>query len=186
MTETSTIAPGDVTRASLFTGFLLVGLFGFGGIAASSYHVIVERRRWLTPKEYASTLGLGQVLPGANLINMATIIGDRIHGATGAALALLGLMSMPVLILVALATLYDRFADLPDVRAATLAAGAGAVGLTFGTAYKLASTIITTPVALFFCALTFVCIGVMRFPMLETIFVLLPVATAIAWRRGDR
>ncbi len=178
--------PRDVTRLDLLTGFLLVGLFGFGGIAASSYHVIVERRRWLTPKQYASTLGLGQVLPGANLINMTTIIGDRFHGAAGAAIALCGLMSMPVLILVALATLYDRFSDFPDVRAATLAAGAGAVGLTFGTAWKLARTILTTPTALVFCAATFVAIGVMRLPMLQTIFVLLPAAALFTyWRRGD-
>ena len=186
MTGAIATSKPEVTRLSLFTGFLLVGLFGFGGIAASSYHVIVERRRWLTPKEYTSTLGLGQVLPGANLINMATIIGDRLHGAAGAALALAGLMSAPLVILVALATLYDRFAYLPDVRAATLAAGAGAVGLTFGTAYKLARVILTSPAALFFCALTFVCIGVMRFPMLQTIFVLLPVATAFAWRRNAK
>src|SRR5437868_5744217 len=80
-----------VTRWSIFTGFFLVGMFGFGGIAAAMHHVIVERRRWLDDQQYASVLGLGQVLPGANLVNMATIVGDRFQGFQGAVLALLGL-----------------------------------------------------------------------------------------------
>ena len=163
---------------------MLVGLFGFGGIAASAFHVIVERRKWLTAKEYASVLGLGQVLPGANLINMTTIVGDRFHGALGAALALVGLLSMPMVILVALATLHDQFSHLPDVRAATIAAGAGAVGLTIGTGLKLARGVMTSPTAIVFCVLTFTSIGVMRWPMLETILVLTPLAAALGyWRR---
>ncbi len=184
MSTLETPPPVKMTRLDLMTGFMLVGLFGFGGIAASAYHVIVERRKWLSPKEYASVLGLGQVLPGANLINMTTIIGDRFHGAVGAALALSGLISAPLFILVALAELHDRYAELPDVRAATLAAGAGAVGLTFGTGAKLARNILNSPTAVAFCALTFASIGVMRWPMLQTILVLAPFAAAAGfWRR---
>jgi chromate transporter len=161
----------EVSHWDLFTGFLAVGMFGFGGIAAALFHVVVEKRRWLTPEEYTSTLGLGQVLPGANLINFATMVGDRFQGVAGALLALAGLMSIPLLSLVALATLYDRFSDLPDVRSATAAAAAGAVGLTMG-------TILKSPMAMIFAAASFAAIGLLRFPMLETIFVLAPLAVA--------
>lgn len=177
-------APAPVSRLDLLTGFLQVGLFGFGGIAASAFHVIVERRKWLTAQEYASVLGLGQVLPGANLINMTTIVGDRFHGASGSIIALTGLLCLPMVILVALASLHDQFAHLPDVRAATIAAGAGAVGLTVGTGLKLARNIMTSPMSIVFCALTFASIGVMRWPMLETILVLAPIAALSGyWRR---
>jgi chromate transporter len=168
----------EVSHWDLFTGFLAVGMFGFGGIAAALFHVVVEKRRWLTPEEYTSTLGLGQVLPGANLINFATMVGDRFQGVAGALLALAGLMSIPLLSLVALATLYDRFSDLPDVRSATAAAAAGAVGLTMGTGFKLARTILKSPMAMIFAAASFAAIGLLRFPMLETIFVLAPLAVA--------
>ena len=173
----------QVTRWNLYTGFVLVGLFGFGGIAAALFHVVVERRRWLTASEYTSLLGLGQVLPGANLINMATMVGDRFQGFVGAFLALAGLMSTPLITLVALASLYDRFADLPDVKSATLAAAAGAVGLTMGTGFKLARNILKSPSAALFAVASFVAIGVLRFPMLAVIAVLAPLAVAIEFRK---
>ena len=174
-----------VPRRELFLSFLQIGLFGFGGIAASSYHVIVERRRWLTGEEYASVLGLGQVLPGANLINMATIVGARFQGAAGALLALAGLMFAPILILIGLATIYDRYADLPDVRAATAAAAAGAVGLTFGAVTKIMRQTTRSPSALLFALASFLAIGVLRLPMILTIAVL-GAASFLVQARRDR
>ena len=171
-------APGTISALELFTGFATVGMLGFGGIAAALFHVVVERRKWLTAEEYASTLGLGQVLPGANLINLATIIGDKYKGAIGAVIALAGLLCMPIVILVGLATLYDRFADLPDVKAGIAAAAAGAVGLTFGTGIKLARTILKSPVAIVVAVVSFVAIGLLRLPMIATILALAPLAVA--------
>jgi chromate transporter len=168
-----------VSRWNLFSGFLLVGMFGFGGIATALFHVVVERRRWLTAEEYASTLGLGQVLPGANLINLATIVGDRFQGVTGSLLALSGLMLMPIVCLVALASLYDRFAGLSDVHSAMLAAAAGAVGLTVGTSIKLGRTIMKSPVALVFAAASFVAIGLLHLPILATMLSLVPLAMVV-------
>jgi chromate transporter len=175
---TSSKAQRNVSKWNVFSGFLLVGMFGFGGIATAIFHVVVERRRWLTAEEYASTLGLGQVLPGANLINLATMIGDRFQGALGSILALSGLMLVPILCLLALATLYDRFSYLPDVHAGVLAAAAGAVGLTIGTGIKLGRTILKSPVALVFAAASFVLIGLLRFPILQTMLGLAPLAVA--------
>ncbi len=175
-----------VSRLDIFTGFFLVGMFGFGGIAAAMHHVIVERRRWLNDQQYASVLGLGQVLPGANLVNMATIVGDRFQGFWGAVLALVGLTFMPVVILVALATVYDQFATNPDVISATKAAAAGAVGLMFGTAWKIGKNIVTTRWALFFATLCFISIGILRLPLVTTLLVLGPISVAVSFWRGER
>lgn len=181
-----TAAPPSVSRLQIFTGFVLVGMFGFGGIAASMHHVMVERRQWLTNAEYASVLGLGQVLPGANLVNMATIVGDRFQGLTGAILALLGLTCMPILILVGLASIYDQFATQPDVAAATKAAAAGAAGMIFGTGWKLGRTILDSRSALAFACLSFVAIGILRLPLVATLLVLAPIAIAVSFWRGKR
>ena len=104
-----------------------MGLFGFGGIAASLYHVAVERRKWMSVDEYAQTLAVGQILPGASLMNMSTIVADRFHGVLGVVCALLGLFTFPLIILVLLITTYDQYSSLPEVQYATKAAAAAAV-----------------------------------------------------------
>ena len=162
----------DLSLWDLFTGFVLVGLFGFGGIAASFYHVAVERRKWLSVEEYAQTLAVGQILPGASLMNMSTIVADRFHGLIGVVAALTGLFTFPLLILVALITTYDQFAYLADVQFATQAAAAAAVGLTFGIGLKLAKEILKSATGLFFAVLSFLLIGVFRLPMLQSIIAL--------------
>ena len=94
--------------AELFRGFATIGMLGFGGVAAISRHVIVEQYRWLSEKEYATVLGVGQVLPGANTVNAAVIIGDRFQGPKGSLVGVLGLMVLPILIVMALAALYNQ------------------------------------------------------------------------------
>ena len=124
--------------AELAVGFLEIGLFGFGGVAPIARHVIVEKRRWLDDRDYAAVLGVGQILPGANTVNAAVLIGDRFRGIAGAFVAVTALLVMPVAILVAVIPIYDRFAALPDVRAAMLGLAATAAGLVVGTSLKLA------------------------------------------------
>ena len=45
---------------------------------------------------------------------MTTIVSDRFRGVLGSAAALSGLLVMPLIILLVLATIYDSFADLPE------------------------------------------------------------------------
>jgi chromate transporter len=105
-------------RTELFLGFAKIGLLGFGGVAPWARHIIVAEKKWLTERDYASILGVGQVLPGPNTVNSAIIIGDRFHGTVGALLAALGILCMPVTVLIGIALLYDRIAGLPSVDAA--------------------------------------------------------------------
>jgi chromate transporter len=174
--------PHGVTLWNLFTGFVLVGLFGFGGIAAALFHVAVERRKWITSDEYTSCLALGQVLPGASLMNMTTIVADRFQGIKGVVLALIGLFTFPLLILLGLIATYDHYAYLPDVQNATNAAAAAAVGLTFGTGLKLAKVIIKSKTSLAFTVLAFVSIGLLKLPLLQTILVLTALAIWVGYK----
>ena len=98
----------EISRTELFLGFLKIGLLGFGGVAPWARYVIVEDRRWLDEREYASILGIGQVLPGPNTVNSAIIIGDRFKGIGGAISAVLGMLCMPIAILIGIAVVYDR------------------------------------------------------------------------------
>jgi chromate transporter len=169
-----------VSKRELFLGFLKIGLLGFGGVAPWARHVIIEERRWLTEQEFAEILGIGQILPGPNTMNAAVMIGDRFQGVGGVLLCLLGQMAMPLIIVTSLAVVYERFAAVAEVKAAVTGAAAGAAGLVMGTALKMARNIKLTPLALLVGSIAFVAIGVLAWPLVPVVSVLVPLSVAAA------
>jgi chromate transporter len=166
-------APG---MTDLLVGFLSLGLLGFGGIAPWARYIIVERKAWLSEKEYAEFIGIGQVLPGSNTVNAAILIGQKFHGLPGAVVAVTALMAMPLLVLVALAALYGRFAMHPEAGAALAGTTAAAAGLVIGTAIKMALRLRLTPMALLFGTVAFIAAGLLTLPLLPTIGLLIPLS----------
>lgn len=169
-----------VSKGELFLGFLKIGTLGFGGIAPWARHVIIEERRWLTDKEFAAILGIGQILPGPNTMNAAVIIGDRFQGVVGVVLCLLGQMAAPLVVVTALAVVYDRFATSSEINAALIGAAAGAAGLVMGTGLKMARKIRPTPLSLLVAAAAFVAIGWLEWPLVPVVAVLVPLGIAAA------
>jgi chromate transporter len=102
VTERDTPAPaGDrhtptPTRGSpleVFVAALALGLTSFGGpVAHIGYfeRAYVQRRRWLTPDEFAGLVGLCQIVPGPASSQVGFLIGLRRAGWGGAAAAWLG------------------------------------------------------------------------------------------------
>jgi chromate transporter len=169
-----------VSKQELFFGFLKIGLLGFGGIAPWARHVIVEERRWVTEKEFAAILGIGQILPGPNTMNAAVMLGDRFQGVTGVLLCLIGQMAMPLVIVTSLAVVYERFATIPEVRAALIGAAAGAAGLVLGTALKMIQKIKPSPLALLVAIVPFVTVGVLGWALVPVVIAIVPLSIAAA------
>jgi len=178
------MAAETVSLLELFSGFARIGLMGFGGVAPVARHVIVEERKWLDDRDYAAVLGVGQILPGANVLNASIMIGDRFCGARGALAAVLGLMAPPLAILIAVATLYAHFGDLPDVQAAVKGAAAATAGLVIGAALKMGRALKPDVVAVLTAAAAFVAVGLMGWPLAFVVLGLAPLAVVAAfWRR---
>jgi chromate transporter len=162
--------------SELFRGFATIGLLGFGGIAPIARHVIVEQYQWLSEKEYATVLGMGQVLPGANTINAAVMIGDQFQGLKGSIAAVAGLMVMPLLIVIILASIYNQFADHPLVSLTLNGAGAAAAGMVIGTGLKMAWRIHPGWTGWLTVALAVAGIALWGMPMLYVVALLVPLA----------
>src|SRR5579863_4638290 len=78
--------------ARIFAAFLRLGGTSFGGnTAAWLYREMVQRRGWVDDRSFLAMLALGQVMPGSNGVKMTVLIGERLRGAAGAAVALVGL-----------------------------------------------------------------------------------------------
>jgi len=175
-------APAAPTAAQLFTGFLTLGLMGFGGVLPLARHMIVEERRWLTAEEFTDVLGLCQFLPGGNIINLSVAIGLKFHGVRGAFAAILGLIAAPTAIVIALGAVYDRFAGDPHIRHLFAGLAAAAAGLLISLAAKIALPLRGNPAGMAVAALCFAAIAVLRLPLLPTMAVLAPLSILVAWR----
>jgi chromate transporter len=173
-------AAKTVSKLDLFLGFLKIGLIGFGGIAPWARHVIIEERRWLTDQEYAAILGIGQILPGPNTMNAAVLIGDRFQGVAGVLLCLAGQMAMPLVIVTSLAVVYEHFSAVPDVKAALAGAAASAAGLVMGTALKMARKIRLTRLALLVAIMGVVAIGLLAWPLVPVVLMLVTLGIVAA------
>ena len=170
------------SKLRLYIGFFKIGVCAFGGVGPWARRVIVEEEGWLSEREYAELLGLGQVLPGPNVGNVSVFIGDRFHGLVGSLLALGGLMSGPLMTLLAMSALYDRLGAVPAIDGAIGGVAAAAAGLFLGTALKMAERLKLSWQALAVLASAFVAIGLLRWPLSYVMLVLAPVSIALAWR----
>jgi chromate transporter len=172
-----------VTIRELFTQFLVVGMSGFGGVLPFARRMVVERCGWLSEQEFTEVLSLAQFLPGPNIVNVAIIIGRRFQGPVGAMAAAAGLLLLPLVVVLLLATAYVRFAQIDAVRGAADGVSAAASGLVLAMGFRMARTIARSRWQPVVCAVAFVAIGIARFPLLWDLAALVPLAVAIAWWR---
>ncbi len=169
-------------RIDLFLGFFKLGALAFGGTGPLTRAILVEDRRWLDDEELAALLGLCQALPGANICNLAVMLGDRFHGAVGSAIALSGLLAAPLVILVSVATFFSTFAHLPDIRAALLGATAAAAGLALGTAIRMTVKIRPGAHVVVLALAAFLAVAVLRAPLALVLGLLAPASFVLAGR----
>lgn len=167
---------------ALFRAFSEIAISGFGGTLAWAHRVLVERRRWLSEREFLESLALGQLLPGPNIANLAVMVGYHFAGNRGAFAALLGLTSAPFAIMVAVALLYQRYGGMPLVQQALTGMSAVAAGLVVATAFKMATAMPRRWRPWLFAALAFAGVGALRFPLLAVVGALGPFAVAFSWK----
>ena len=175
-----------VGLGELFATFLTIGLIVFGGLAPAAHHMIVEKKKWYSPKEYVELFALCSIVPGGNILNASVIIGNRFQGGLGAITSILALMMTPLVILVILAVTYDRFSHLSEVRAATAGAASAAAGLIVGTAGKLIRGVEKSWTSLVFGLVTFGAIAIVRLPLQFVLLILVPLSILWALYRARR
>ena len=169
---------------ALFAAFLGVGLVGFGGVLPWLRRMVVDERRWLTPAGFTDMLAFCQILPGPNVVNFSVCFGGRAAGWRGALAALAGLLGGPMLLVIGLGALYQRFAAHPVVSGATGGLAASACGLVLATALKIATPLRGRPLGLLVAAMAFAAVAVLRLPLLPTVLVLAPLSVAVHARAG--
>lgn len=172
-------APAPASLLELFLTFNRLALHGFGGVLPWAQRVLVEERRWLGRDEFVELLAFAQLAPGPNVCNLALMFGDRHFGWRGALVALAGMLAIPAALVLSLAIVHGQLAQIPWVQRAVAGMAAVAAGLLIATALKLARTQPLHWLAL--GAAAFVAVGVLRWPFVPVLAVLVPLAVALGW-----
>src|SRR5438874_2761174 len=91
----------------IFVGFFRLGVVSFGGGTAGwLYREIVERRRWINNTEFLSGAALGRLMPGSGGVNHTVQVAQHLRGVCGALVAVVGLLSGPLAMMLALSAGY--------------------------------------------------------------------------------
>jgi len=180
--ETESLPPLPIARATLFAAFLKIGLLGFGGVLPWARRVLVDERRWLSDREFAELIGMCQVLPGPNVVNLSVILGARWQGPIGSVVAMTGILFVPVVVVLVLATFYASVAHSEIARAAIAGASAAAAGLIIGTAFRLIAGSRPPLRAILLAVAVFIAVGVAQAPLLWVLACAVPLAIAMEWR----
>jgi chromate transporter len=102
-------------------------------------------------------------------VNLSLMLGDRYFGWRGAMVALAGMLTVPLLVVLCLALVYAQYADNPHVAGALRGMGAVAAGLITATGMKLLGAIrknpLGVPLCIVFGVASFIGIALLRWPL---------------------
>jgi chromate transporter len=174
--------PADrVGLPAIFAAFFWLGITSFGGgTAAWLYRAIVQRRRWVDDQAYLTGVGLSRVMPGSAGVNLTVQVGQRLHDGWGSLAAVIGLLSGPLVIVVALAEGFARIAGNPVARAFLEGVAGAAIGLTFATGLVLVPRGRTQIGQILITIATVIAVGVLRWPLLPVVLCLAPIGIGLA------
>lgn len=99
---------------------------------------LVERRGWITQRQFLGDYALSKMGLGINLVTLAGLIGSRLAGPRGVVVSVASLVLPAAAITIALTAGYTLVRDLAVVKSAVEGAGPVAAGMTAGFAFTLA------------------------------------------------
>jgi len=168
MSSASAQRPASI--GALFWAFSWLALQGFGGVLAVVQRELVEKRHWLTLEEFVEDWAVAQIMPGANVVNLSLIVGDRYFGWKGALAALAGMLTLPLVVVLALTVALSGMPEQGLIQDALRGMGAVSAGLIAGTGLKLMAALRTNAMGKLVCSLlavlTFISIALLRLPLI--------------------
>jgi chromate transporter len=169
----------------LFAVFLTAGAISFGGgVLAYLREYLVRDRGWLDDDDFLDALEVSETLPGLNSVNMSVIVGDRMRGTIGAAVAAIGLMLPGMMVMMTLGVLWEQQRHNLNVDHFLMGIAASAVGLLLTVTLQLGHKQFVRPLDLLLIAATFAAVSVFKISLVWVLLVLGPLAVWLYRPRG--
>ncbi|MBQ4114653.1 chromate transporter [bacterium] len=116
----------------LFLIFTKIGAILLGGgyvILPILMNEFVEKRKLITNEELVDYFALSQSMPGIIAANISMFVGYKLKGKSGALIAMLGVVFVPFISIVFLASVLDKFVTNQYVQAAFWGVGIAVIAL---------------------------------------------------------
>jgi len=176
-----------VTYGALYSVFFWIGLFSFGGgLMPWIQREIVIKRGWMRDEDFLPGVALAQVLPGVNSTNMAVYVGRHLLGVSGAAVALIGMLTGPFAAMLVAAYSYKAILGVPALHAAMAGVAAAAIGMLLRMGVSAVRTTSKGVLPIAVMVAVFVAIGVLKWPLVPVVLVATPLSVLAAWPRGKK
>ncbi|ONI44872.1 chromate transporter [Candidatus Epulonipiscioides gigas] len=160
----------------LYFEFFKIGAFAVGGGLATIPFLeeLIDKYHWITHEDLINIIAIAESTPGAVGVNAATFMGYQTAGIFGGILAVLGLITPSIIIIVIVAQIFHKFKTNAYVQAAfygirPVAAGIiGAAGISVAIiAFGLKGVFLGNPIEPIYATLFKVLLGVVFFYLIE-------------------
>jgi chromate transporter len=160
----------------------MIGATSFGGVVPYLRGSLVSKQHWLSDKEFVEMLSMSQSLPGLNATNIAILVGQKLNGALGAIVAVLGICLPGSLLMFAVGVVYRVHGDHAWATGALKGVAAASVGLVLSTVVQLSkSSLVEERLDYVFVILTVVAVNRLHQSILATLVVV--GLMAVLWHR---
>jgi chromate transporter len=178
-------AQSTLSTSELFIGFTKISLSGFGGVLPWARRTIVEQKQWITAAEFNAILGICQLVPGPNIVNLAVcmwvpaLAAQKAHSQRSWAYCWHRLVWSCYWLCYTTTSV-----TLPSVQGMLRGISAVGVGLIAATGFKMLREELRYPRMLVVVVVTLFIATWLRLPLGWVVLIASPLALFIAWHKA--
>jgi chromate transporter len=155
----------DASVKNILKVFLKIGTFAFGGVYSMLAFFeleLVTKKKWLTHEEFAESVVMGQLTPGAPIVNTGIFIGYRLNRLRGALATVAGQVLPSFVIVLVLSFLYIKYKEIALLKAVLKGIGAAVVGLIASVIYSMSGKLFKEYKSILIAIGAFLCLAVFK------------------------
>ena len=155
----------DAKTKGIFLVFLKIGVLAFGGvysILTFFERELVKKRKWLRHDEFVESVVIGQLTPGAPIVNTGIFIGYTLNKLRGALATVVGLVLPSFVMVLIMAYIYIKYKEIALLKAILKGVGAAVVGLITSVVYSMSRNILKDYKSITFAVIAFICLAVFK------------------------
>jgi chromate transporter len=159
VTDSSAAPPIQPSFPEAFRFWLKLGFINFGGPAgqiAIMSHELMDRRRWISERDFMAGLSFANLLPGPEATQLAIYIGARLNGLKGGIAAGVLFVLPGAIVLWLLAWAAAAWGSVPAVAAVFWGMSAVVIAIIVGAGWRLGQRVLKRPAAVVIAAATLI------------------------------